>query len=219
MIISNAKGNIDSAYVYAKKAFYMRPRNLNFFRMSTQFARVKNDTLELLKEHKAFYKYRNTPEAWDITALELERTNFNRRKLITFINQGLKSFPTDSVLIKQKALLLSTDFLKQAENFRVKNNLSKTLEFYLKASKADPQNAVIYQNLAFYYYNQANYKEALANFRQALKIEELKSGRTEFFIGNCYLKLNDNYNACKYFKISHVKNFPDAQKQLLLNCK
>lgn len=219
MIIANARGNRDSAYIYAKQAYYLRPRNFNFFKMATQFARSKNDTIELLKENKTFNTYRKLPQAWIITAEELGKTKYEHSKLIQFINEGLKKFPGDSTLIKQKATVESAEYLKEAQGFMSKNNQSKTLEFYLKALKADPENADVYQNLAYYYYNLGDYKQSLDNFLKALKIKELPSGRTEFMIGNCYLKMKDIQNSCKYFTISKSKNFPDAIKQFELNCK
>lgn len=219
MIIANARGNSDSAYIYAKQAYYLRPRNLNFFKMSTQFARSKNDTLELLKENKIFNSYRKLPEAWTITAGELRKTKYDHNKLIKFIDEGLKEFPGDSTLLNQKASTQSEDYLKEAQVFMSKNNQSKTLELYLKALKADPENVDACQNLAYYYYNHGDYKQSLTNFLKALKIKEFPSGRTEFMVGNCYLKMNDIQNSCKYFTISKSKNFPDAKKQLELNCK
>jgi O-antigen ligase len=218
MNIANTKGNSDSAYLYAKEAFYLRPRNLNFYKMSTQFARAKNDTIEIFKEHKVFTKYRKIPQAWGIAAQELQKTNYTTNKILNFIDGGLKEFPKDSTLLKQKKNILVADYIKKGRSLLDKNP-SKALGFYEKALKEDSENADVYQNLAFYYYNLGNYKQSVANFLKALKIKELNSGRTEFFIGNCYLKMDDIQNSCKYFSISKTKNFPDAKKQLELNCK
>lgn len=219
MIISNAKGNIDSAYIYAKQAFYLRPRNLNFYKMSTQFARAKQDTTEIFKEHQLFISYRNIPQAWKIAAEELQKGNYNSIKLGNFIDQGLKNHPNDSTLVKQKNDILILDYTKKGQDYFKSNNLKASLEFYQKALKLDPNNADTMQNLAFYYYSAGKYEEAKSYFLNALKQREFKSGRTEFFIGNCYLKTNDKLNACKYYTISKAKNFPDAQLQINENCK
>ncbi|WP_409416778.1 O-antigen ligase family protein [Flavobacterium sp. PS2] len=219
MVISNAKGNIDSAYIYAKQAFYLRPRNVNFFKMSAQFARAKNDTSEIFKEHNLFIKYRNIPEAWGIAAEELQKSNYNSSKLLRFIDNGLRYHPADTLLTKQKNNILIQKYTNEGRDLFLKNDLKKSLELYQKALKIDPNNPDTMQNLAFYYYSLGKYQDAKSYFLEALKRREFKSGRTEFFIGNCYLKTNERENACKYFSISKAKNFPDAQQQLNLNCK
>lgn len=218
MNISNAKGNIDSAYVYSKKAFYLRPRNLNFFKMSTQFARAKKDTIEILKEHKTFIEYRNIPEAWKIAVEELEKANYNNKNLIGFVNKGTQVFPSDSTLLKKKKEIQALDYIEKGRAFLNKNN-STALEFFKKALNADPTNADTMQNIAYFYFNAQNYKEALNYFLKALELRQFNSGRTEFFIGNCYLKLNDKANACKYFEISNSKKFPEANSLTIQNCK
>ncbi|WP_456315436.1 O-antigen ligase family protein [Pseudomonas shirazensis] len=219
MLISNAKENRDSAYIYAKEAFYLRPRNLNFFKMSAQFARAKKDTPEILKEHKLITQYRKIPQAWQIAAEELQKANYDNNKILNFIDLGLKEFRGDSILTKQKNDILVSNYIKEGRSIVDKDNSGKELSFYIKALKLDPQNADIMQNMAFYYYNKANYKQSLSYFLDALKYKNFNSGRTEFFIGNCYLKLNDKENACKYFRISNTKNFPDAKQQIIQNCK
>lgn len=218
-LISNTKGNMDSAFVYAKQAFYLRPRNINFYTMSTQFARAKSDTTEILKQHKTFTQYRNIPEAWKIAANELQKAKYNKKKLLLFIEKGIKEFPGDSTLLKKKSDIAAVEYLDQAQAFLKVNNKLKALEFYNKALKADPSNADIMQYLAFYYYNLQDYRQSLGYFLKALELRQFDSGRTEFFVANCYLKINDKVNACKYFNISSSKNFTDARSQIIENCK
>lgn len=218
MIIANATGNRDSAYIYAKKAFYLRPRNLNFYKMSTQFARVKNDTLEILKEHSIFVEYRKIPQAWEIAAEELQKAHYSNKKTLDFIISGLKEFPTDSILLQQKRNISTAERIKEGQSFLNKKQPSKALAIYKKALNEDPHNVDIMQNIAFYYYNFGDYRQSLKFFLNALELREFKSGRTEFFIGNCYLKINDNINACKYFTISKTKKFSDAEQLIIENC-
>ena len=187
--------------------------------MSAQFARAKKDTQEILKEHKLITQYRKIPQAWQIAAEELQKANYDSNKILNFINLGLKEFPGDSILTKQKNGILIGNYIKEGRSLVDKDNSGKELSFYMKALKLDPQNADIMQNMAFYYYNKANYQQSLSYFLDALKYKKFNSGRTEFFIGNCYLKLNDKENACQYFNLSNSKNFPDAKQQIVQNCK
>jgi tetratricopeptide (TPR) repeat protein len=210
MLIANKKKNIDSAYVYGKKAFYMRPRNLNFYTMSTQLAGSKNDTAEIIKEHRTFITYRNIPQAWKIAAYELKKAKYSNKKLLHFINKGIKQFPTDSILKKTKNHIVAMEYLNEAQYFLNKKNKAKALEFFQKALKVDSSNPDLMQHLAFYYYNIQNYKQSINYFLESLKLRKFNSGSTEFFIANCYLKENDKTNALKYFNISKDKNYLPA---------
>jgi O-antigen ligase/tetratricopeptide (TPR) repeat protein len=218
MRIALKKGNVDSAFVYSKQAYYMRPRNLIFYGMSTQLARGKKDTTEILKQHRTFITYRNIPQAWKIAADELKKAKYSNKNLLQFIDKGIKQFPADTTLLKIRNEVIAVNTLNKAQSL-INVNKAKALESYLQALKTDPSNADTMQYLAFYYYNAKDYYQSLNYFLKALKLREFPDGRTEFFVGNCYLKINDKANACKYFGISSSKNYPDARPLLIQNCK
>jgi tetratricopeptide (TPR) repeat protein len=210
MRIALKKGNLDSAFVYSKEAFYLRPRNLNFYILSIQMARGKKDTLEILKQHRTFTKYRNIPQVWKLAADELKKTKYNNKSLLAFINKGLKQFPGDTTLIKTKNEIIANGSLDKAKSF-LNHDKTKALQYYLEALEKDSSNADIMQYLAFYYYNANDYKQSLNYFLEALKLREFTGGRTEFFVGNCYLKLNDKSNALKYLNLSEDKGYLPAK--------
>ncbi|KQO21263.1 hypothetical protein ASF10_14185 [Flavobacterium sp. Leaf82] len=218
-VISKEKGNTDSAYVYIKEAFYLRPRNLLFFQHSTSLAAVKKDTLEILKEHKLFSKYRKIPEAWSIPAAELQKTNFKEKSLISFIDNGLKEIPNDSTLIQFKKDILVKNYTRDGQVFLSQGKLDKSLESFEKALKINPKDVYLLQSIGLNYFYSQNYKDAMKYFLEALKHPGLYNGLTEFYIGVCYLKNNDQENACKYFNLSKAKNFSGARQQLNAICK
>jgi len=218
-IMSIERGNSDSAYIYSKQAFYLRPRNSNFYRTSTQLAATKSDTLEILKEHQLVTTYRNSPEAWITAANALENANFNRNSLTSFMNKGVKQFPKDSTLLQRKNAFLITTYIMEGQNFETQGNLSKALESYQKGLKIDFKSVYILQNLGFYYYNLSQYQKAIVYFKKALSNPGLYNGKTEFYMGNCYQKMNDRLNSCKYFEIAHSKNFANAKIKIDEFCK
>lgn len=218
-IMSKNKGDIDSAYVYAKESFYLRPRNLSFYNTMIFLASNKKDTVEIIKAHKLISKFIKNPQEWQTTALELQRSGYPRPKLLEFMDQGLKVMPNDSILIKQKNDFLITDYIIEGQTYADQMQLDKALNSYKKGLNLDPGNIYIMQNLGFYYYNLSRFKEALPYFLNALKHPGLYDGKTEFYIGICYLKNNDFENACKYFNLSKAKNFPSAQQQLDQYCR
>jgi tetratricopeptide (TPR) repeat protein/O-antigen ligase len=213
-VISKHKGNIDSAYIYSKQAFYLRPRNYEIFNNAIKFAISKRDTLEIIKQNKLFSEYRPMPQTWDIAARGLQYSGYNYRNLLKFIDEGLRRFPKDSILTTQKNELLITSYLIGGQNFENKSDLKNALQSYEKALKIDSKNVYISQNIGFNYLKQGQNKKAISAFLQALKSPGLNDGKTEFFLGICYLKENDKANALKYFNLSKEKKYPVA-KQLI----
>lgn len=218
-VISKEKNNIDSAYVYIKEAFYLRPRNLFYYKYSTNLAAVKKDSVEILKESELFSKYRKIPEAWSVPAAELQKTNFNKKSLIRFVDQGLKEIPNDSTLIKFKNDIVIKDYIFEGQIFLSQSKFDKSLESFKKALKINPNDIYLQQSIGLNYYLSERYKEAIPYFLNALKYPGLNNGITEFYTATCYLKNNDVENACKYFNLSKAKNFPAAEQQLNQTCK
>lgn len=133
--------------------------------------------------------------------------------------KGVKDFPNDSTLLKKKNDFLITNYIIKGQDSESKGNLDEALKIYQKGLKLDAENIYILQNIGFYYYNLSQYRKAIDYFQKAIQNPGLYNGKTEFYIGNSYLRLNDKTNACKYFEIANSKNFPDAKAELNQNCK
>lgn len=218
-IIASQRGKADSAYIYSKKAFYTRPRNFDFYKSSINYASANKDTTEILKEHKLFTKYRNMPQAWDVAASSLQNAGYNYKNIITFINEGLRSIPKDSSLQAKKNNILITNYLIEGQNFESQLKLDKALESFKSALKIDPKNVYALQNIGFYFYKRGENKKALHYLLEAIKYPGLYDGKTEFFIGYCYLLENDKQNSCKYFYLSKAKNYTNPSMNMFVNCK
>jgi O-antigen ligase/tetratricopeptide (TPR) repeat protein len=220
-VISKEKNNLDSAYVYIKEAFYLRPRNSFYYTYSTNLAAVKNDTLEILKEHKLFSKYRNIPEAWSIPVAELQKTNFSPTGLARFLDQGVEKTSNDSTLIKLRKDLLVRTYINEGQLLLSQSRFDKAFESFQKALKIDSKDVNAMQNIGLYYYYLGQHKQAIPYFLNALKYPGLNNdnGITEFYIATCYMKYNDLENACKYFNLSKSKRFSPAEQQINKICK
>jgi O-antigen ligase/Tfp pilus assembly protein PilF len=217
-LISSQKGNIDSAYIYAKRAFYLRPRNYNLFKTAMNLAISKKDTAEVIKQHKLYTKYRNEPDAWTLPALALQNSGANYERLINFIDEGLKVIPNDSTLLKQKNSFLITDYIIKGQEFGGQGKRNRELELYQKALKIDPKNIYALQNIGFCYFNQGKNDLAIPYFKKAIEYPGLNDGKTEFYIGVCYLNLKNKSQACKYLNLSKEKNYTLAEQFLLHTC-
>ncbi|MCM0667227.1 O-antigen ligase family protein [Flavobacterium tyrosinilyticum] len=211
-LISSQKGNIDSAYIYSKRAFYLRPRNYALFKAAMNFAILKRDTIEIIKQHNLYTKYRNEPDAWALSARGLQNSGANYKRVINFIDQGLKVLPNDSTLLKQKNSSLVTNYIVEGQVFGEQGKRDKELELYQKALKIDSQNIYVLQNIGFCYYNTGKNDLAIKFFKKTLEYPGSDNGRIEYYIGICYLNLNDKVNADKYFQLSKNKNYVSAKQ-------
>ena len=213
-LIAASRGKIDSAYIYSKQAYNLRPRNYDLYKNVTRYSIIKKDTVELLKNHALFSKYNNVPETWVTAVNALQSSGANHKRLLSFVNQGLRKMPKDSTLVKKKNELLITTYLVDGQNFENRSELNNALKSYEKALKIDPKNIYILQNIGFNYLKEGQNKKAISTLLDALKYPGLNDGKTEFFLGISYLRENYKTNALKYFTISKDKNFLPAKELL-----
>lgn len=239
-VISKNKGNIDSAYIYAKQAFYLRPRNYDLFKTAITYAITKKDTLEILKQHKLFSQYRPMSETWNTVSNGLKSAGYSNKNLLAIVESGLKKFPEDTILLKKKKLLLISnynensnsekilkhkndlliaDYITEGQKFEEQKKMDKALESYEKALKIDSKNIYACQNIGFYYLKTAKSKKAINYLLNALKYPGLNDGKTEYFLAICYLEVGDKTNACKYLNRSKGKNYSNAQPLIVNVCK
>ena len=68
----------DSAYIYAKQAFEVRPRNYDYFISMLFMANEFKDTTEMLRVHKKYHGYIKTPKNWIDVSNALHLSNYNK---------------------------------------------------------------------------------------------------------------------------------------------
>jgi len=213
-VMAQDQGNLDSSCVYIKQAFYYRPKNFSFYEIAMIKHGAKGDTLELLKMHKLFTYYDNSSTAWNIAATQLRNAGYSRNNLFKFIDQGLKLFPNDSTLLTQKNKYQITNYIVEGQKYETLSNFDKALQSYQNALKLDKKDIYALQNIGFYYYNRGEQTKAINYLVEALKYPGLVDGKTEYFLGICYLGINEKENAYKYLNISKNRNFI-TQEQLI----
>ena len=153
-IIAKETGKKDSAYFYAKKALEIRPRVKDYYIQSINSAMVLNDTTGMLLIHKMYTEYNNSPEIWINTSSALNQSKYQNKKLIKFIDEGLKKFPENTLLLERKRLFennsklnKSVFYIRQANVFYKELKYEKALQSLRNALKEDPTNPAIIQNI------------------------------------------------------------------------
>ena len=153
-IIAKETGKKDSAYFYAKKALEIRPRVKDYYIQSINSAMVLNDTTGMLLIHKMYTEYNNSPEIWINTSSALNQSKYQNKKLIKFIDEGLKKFTENTLLLERKRLFennsklnKSVFYIRQANVFYKELKYEKALQSLRNALKEDPTNQTIIQNI------------------------------------------------------------------------
>ncbi|MES2445582.1 MAG: O-antigen ligase family protein [Bacteroidota bacterium] len=216
-LIAKEIGEADSAYVYIKRAFYNRPVNDTFYEHAIGVAAGKKDTVEIFNMYDEISSHIKSAGTWQKTANSLQMAGLSVGNFNKFIAKGLKDFPKDSVVAKKINDMAITDLIEKGQNLFAAGKFDQALKTYQKALKIDATNIYVMQNIGFYYYNLGKPNVALPYFKNALALPGLSDGKTQFFIGMCYISIGDKNNGCKYFK--EAGGYPDAPIQLALNCK
>lgn len=154
-IIAKDNGKLDSALVYSKKALEIRPRVKDYYIQAINAAIGVNDVKTILEIHKMYTQFTNNPEIWINTSSALSIVKYENKKLIEFINEGLKMFPENALLLERKELfetnsnkINSDNYTKKAIQYFKEKKYRKSLEELQKALKVDPNNPRVIKNIA-----------------------------------------------------------------------
>ena len=109
--------------------------------------------------------------------------------------------------------------LTKAEKFFEEKKFPQAEELYLKAATQDPDNSQIYNRLGVIYLDKRYYNDALAAFKEALRLDNKIASR-HINVGVIYTKLGKHGLAARYFR-NALKLDPDNRKykQLLKNAE
>jgi hypothetical protein len=97
-----AKGNNDSAFMYAKQAFYNWPTANVYYYQLIPMAVKEKDSTEITKAFNTYIKFRNEPNAWNsYLNARLELMGTKDPFSIQLIDSALKQFPNDSARLNK----------------------------------------------------------------------------------------------------------------------
>lgn len=96
-------GKPDSAYKYAKIAFYAKPRHFYYYRMASYLAGYHKDGQEVINMFNKYNMYRHDQQSRSYFAQSLLLSGYDTKALKKVVEEGLKQYPTDSVMLNIKA--------------------------------------------------------------------------------------------------------------------
>jgi O-antigen ligase/tetratricopeptide (TPR) repeat protein len=210
-IIANEKGNLDSAYIYVKKAFYTRPVNETFYTTGLMYAVMRKDTAEITKFYETYVSHIQRPHIWEQAYVSLRNAGAGEEKLQSFAKIGAKTFPNDALIVSAVNATKITALIVEAQALTDQGKLDQALANYNKGLSLDPHNIYVNQNLGFHYFNLKDYKTASRFFLKSLASPGLNGGKTEFYLSVSLSSIGNIEDACKYAQIAKEKGFPNAQ--------
>ncbi|RZK57558.1 MAG: O-antigen ligase family protein [Pedobacter sp.] len=99
------ENKLDSAYKYGKIAFYAKPRHYPYYRNASYFAMVHKDKAEVEKLFKTYNGYRQDQQSYAYYTQSLFYSDYDKSKLFKIVADGLKKYPTDTIMLELKRFL------------------------------------------------------------------------------------------------------------------
>ena len=220
-------GQLDSAKVYARKAFFGLPNNdlhssryINLINI-TKDREALDEAYELLVAKNKFINWKN----YLIIAKNLypsgDKLLIERAKLATEI------FPRNNEIIKlyrntvigQQAVVKSQMFsTKGLEYFNAQDYFNAALEFE-KAADANPLDYAHFENAATANYMIGNLEKAEKQIDVVINDLNPLNGKCEYIKALIYIKMGDPIGACSLLETSRASGFSQAEATFNQYCK
>ncbi|MEO6612853.1 MAG: O-antigen ligase family protein [Chitinophagaceae bacterium] len=229
-----ATNKMDSAFIYASRAFFNKPRARSNYEILNDVSSRLNDTATLTTAFKEYTHYRNEPWAWNRYLDIMMPLLKNRQPLLVLADSAVKLFPADTILQQKRNTLANTDqssliTKSQEDEFRNyfatgleafnKKIYSVAIENFTRAAAANPGDYVAVENTGVCYFSMGNYSKAISFFDKVLKRNISTDGKSEFLKGVCLLNLAKKQEGCYYLKIATGKHYSGAVEYMQSNCK
>lgn len=186
----------DSAYYYAKYAYYNRPANLQLFDYLSGLAVDRKDTIELEKAFKEVTRRFPRPDLWIKYSDYLFECNGNDEKRMELILDGLKKYPQSNELIFKK------NFVEGLKFFKIQS-YEQSVDHFKEALKYKSGDQTTEQNIGLAYINLKRFNEAIPYFTDVITNGSDQKGKGVYYRGMCYQNIGKRDSACADFKAAN----------------
>ncbi|HET9431946.1 MAG TPA: O-antigen ligase family protein, partial [Chitinophagaceae bacterium] len=228
-----ATGNTDSAFYYASKAFWDKPRSKGSYDLLNEINIQRKDTATLTRSFREYIHYRNEPWAWDRYLGIMIYLPNNQQELITLADSAIKLFPNYTSL-QQKRLQLGSE--QQAQTFTAEQqsqflslfnsgmddylgqNFPSAITKFSKASQLNPNDFISVENIGLSYFALTQYNKAIPYFDKVIKSKSTTDGKSEYYKALCLLNTGRKEEGCLALRLAQQKNYPDAPATIAASC-
>ena len=216
--IFEEKGQLDSAMIYAKKAFFGLPNNdlhsskyVNLINI-TRDKNALEEAFQLLTKKNKLINWKN----YLVIASNLEVKG--NPELIKRSKKALELFPNNAeinrlhsrVVVGEESLRLSTNYSnKGLEYFNLKDFKNAAIQFE-SAAKLNPLDYALFENAATANYMTGNLEKALEQINVVIDKLNPLNGKAEYIKALIFIKLGDPIGACPLLSTSIGSGYKDA---------
>ncbi len=218
--IFTAKGRIDSAKFYAKKAFFGLPNNPLH---TSNYINLINQTSDedALEEMFDLLTAKNDINNWRNYLIVSARLNTQRkdRRIIKRAEKASKLFPYDqqiqnlyrSIAVGKLNADMATDFSSQGLSFFNNGDYAKAAKEFEKAIEKNPLEYSYFENSATANYMVGNLNKALDQIDVVINDLNPLNGKCEYIKALIYIRMGDHIGACPFLETSVDSGFLDAE--------
>lgn len=232
--IYSETGKPDSALLYARKAFYAKPRARSHYEILNSLLAAKKDTSGIDSAFTEYNTYRKEAWAWNRYIEYRAMANPSDTGIGRLVDSALALFPSDTELQQKKNNLQSAS--KQIippaanedeyqKNFAAgfdlfsKQQYKEAIPYFIKASSLKPDDYLSVENTGLCYYSLLDYNKAISYFEKVLSNYKPADGKSEFLMAISLLNLGKKDPGCAYLKKSMAKGFQQAAEQAARYCQ
>ena len=217
--IFEEKGQLDSAMIYAKKAFFGLPNNdlhsskyINLINI-TRDKDALEEAFDLLTKKNKLINWKN----YLVIASNLESKN--NPKLIERANRALELFPNNGdierlhsrIIIGIDALRMSSDFSNKGLEYFNKQDYKNAAIQFENAYDVNPLDYAFFENAATANYMIGNFDKAIEQIDIVISKLNPLNGKCEYIKALIYIKMDDPIGACPFLETSRDSGYREAQ--------
>lgn len=215
-------GEIDSSYIYAKKAFEALPNNEYHTAYYIERGLKSKKFREIDSIFKKVSKRERYPEWYLYIYGIINSKSYDENYIDSILSQAFNKFTYSDYLsanfkiFKYKdTFSIANELENKALKFYQEKKYEEALESYEAASSLIPEEYTYYENAARCLLSLDRYDEALAKINiieNDTLIKNPKNGAYNFYKALAYIKQNKKIIACKELEISIERGHEEAKK-------
>ena len=214
-----AKGNIDSAYYYSKKAFFGLPNNSMHLANFVKLAMEKKDTLLIVKAAGQLLETQSSANWQNMITAYIDIIGAGDRKLIELTERAVKLFPYNRNFLllrklattKPEEIQKGLNIAREALDHFNRKEYNKSLSLYFDAIKLDPMEYSYYENAATCFYQLKDYGNSMLYSSKVIDQFNPGTGKSEYINGISKITLGDFNGGCEIIKKAIEFNYKQAE--------
>ena len=215
----------DSAYYYAGKAFFAKPRAKANYQLYTYLANQLKDSAAIAQSFHLYTKYRNEPDVWNTYITLMSQFSNRQQVLDKLVDSAVRLFP-DNPEILQKRIDLKNTLTTEARTILDQGlaafnsaNYNEAAQLFHKLTQLNPDYYLGYENAGVTYYTLNNFSKAQEYFDKVISLQTSTDGKSEFFKGICLINLGQISEGCIYLNNAKQKNYGEADTFISMHCR